>query len=244
DEARIQHAMDVVDAMKAEGIYCHFSTYFPIWLTPKPQTPWLRGYDGGKHPFAALYFNADFQKVYDGWWKALLTTPSKNTGRRLIDDPAVFGLEIINEDSYFFWTFGENNIPDAELRIIETQFGDWLEKKYGSLDAAIAKWNGLKTARDNLAEVRMGFRPLWNMFNERTPRDKDTAAFLTDSQRGFYERQYKYLRGLGFKGVICASNWATASPQYLGPLEKYTYTACDFIDRHGYFGCGDKGPNE
>ena len=91
--------------MKAEGIYSHFSIYFPLWLKPKPETPWLTGYDGRKPPFAALFFNTDFQKLYREWWKALLLTPDPSTGTRLIDDPAVAGLEIINEDSYLFWTF-------------------------------------------------------------------------------------------------------------------------------------------
>src|SRR5262249_51521751 len=44
-----------------------------------------------------------------------------------------------------------------------------------------------------------------------------------------------------FRGVITASNWATASPQVFGPLEKYSYTVTDFIDRHGYFGCRGQG---
>lgn len=79
------------------------------------------------------------------------------------------------------------------------------------------------------------------MFNDKTARDRDTARFLLESQRGFYEETYKFLRGLGFKGVITASNWATASPQIFGPLEKYSYTATDFIDRHGYFDCNHKG---
>ncbi len=79
------------------------------------------------------------------------------------------------------------------------------------------------------------------MFNEKTARDKDAARFLVESQRGFYRDTYQFLRGLGFKGVITASNWITASPQVLGPLEKYTYTVADFIDRHGYFGCHSQG---
>ena len=161
----------------------------------------------------------------------------------MIDDPALFGAEIVNEDSYFFWTFRPEAIPDAQLRIIETQFGTWLAKKYGSADAALRRW-GQRLPRDNPADGRIAFRPLWNIFNQRTQRDKDTAAFLTQSQREFYQKMYQYLRGLGLKGVITASNWATASPQYFGPLEKYTYTACDFLDRHGYFSCNDKGPND
>ena len=168
DPAKVQHAIAIVEEMKAEGIYTHFSIYFPLWLTPKPGTPWLPGYDGKKHPFAALYFNKDFQKVYEGWWKALLTTPSQKSGRRLADEPAVASLEIINEDSFFFWTFTADNVPDPELRIVETMFGDWLKKKYGSLDAAFGKWNGVKMPRDNPAEGRVGLRGLWEMFNQKT----------------------------------------------------------------------------
>ena len=241
---RVQHAIDIVEAMKAEGIYSHFSIYFPLWLKPKPDTKWLPGYDGQRVPFAALFFNPDFQKVYLSWWRALLTTPSQRTGRRLIDEPAVFGLELQNEDSYFFWTFNNGAVPDPELKLVESQLGTWLRHKYGSIEAAEKKWDGQTTPRDNPAEGRMGFRPLWNMFNQRTIRDQDTAAFLTESERAFYQSAYRQIHSLGFKAVICASNWTTASPQYFGPLEKYVYTACDFADRHGYFGCNDKGPND
>ena len=244
DPARVQHAIDVVEAMKASGIYCHFSIYFPLFLAPKPGTPWLDGYNGSQHPFAALYFNPEFQQKYQSWWKAILTTPSKTSGKRLVDDPAVFGLEMVNEDSYLFWTFGDANVPDAEMKILEKRFGDWLKKKYGSLDAAEQHWEGIKLPRDNPAEGRMGFRPMWNMANQRAQRDKDTITFLTEDQRDFYRQTHEFLRSVGFKGVISASNWTTASAQYFGPLEKYSYTVTDFIDRHGYFDCNDHGPND
>ena len=43
--------------------------------------------------------------------------------------------------------------------------------------------------------------------------------------------------------MITASNWTTASPEVFGPLEKYSYTVGDFIDRHGYFSCLSRGDN-
>lgn len=236
---RIETTRQIIQAMKGEGIYSHLSIYFPLWLEPKPNTPWLEGYDGHTHPFAALYFNPDFQKQYRSWWKAILTTPD-SSGKRLIDEPAISSIEIINEDSLFFWTFNDK-LPDAQLRIIEKQFGDWAAAKYGSIDAALAHWKGQKAARDNPAQGRLGFRPLWNMFNERSLRDQDSAAFLLHTQRTFYENTYKYLRELGFKGAITCSNWITASQQIFGPLEEYSYTPGDFIDRHGYFDCNLKG---
>jgi hypothetical protein len=240
---RVNHALDVVRAMKVEGIYSHFSVYFPLWLKPKPNTPWLEGYDGTRNSFAALFFNPQFQQRYRSWWKALLLTPDPNSGKRLVDEPAVSSVELVNEDSYLFWTFDAKQIPDAQLRIIEAQFAGWLTKKYGSIDAALAAWNGLADDRDNTAEGRVGFRPLWNIANQRTQRDQDTVAFLVESQRNFYSSTIQFLRGIGFKGVITASNWITASPKFLGPLEKYSYTVGDFIDRHGYFGTDRAGDN-
>jgi hypothetical protein len=243
DPARVRHAIEVVEAMKAEGIYTHFSIYFPLWFTPKPNNAWLPGYDGKKHPFAALEFNPEFQARYRQWWTALLTTPSPTTGKPLIDEPALASLEMQNEDSFFFWTFTADNVPDPQLRLLEKMFGDWLVKKYGTLEAVRAKWGGLGEKRDQPAEGRVGFRPLWNIANERKLRDQDTAAFLLEVQTRFYAETKAFLRKLGFKGPVTASNWATASPEYLGPLEKLSYTAGDFIDRHGYFECNHKGDN-
>ncbi|HET6423699.1 MAG TPA: hypothetical protein VFG20_08460 [Planctomycetaceae bacterium] len=243
DLKKFRHAHEVVAAMKAEGIYTHFSIYFPLWFKPPADSPWLPGYNGQQHPFAALQFNPQFQERYRGWWKALLTTPDERTGRKLIDEPAVFGVELQNEDSFFFWTFDSKNIPDPQLRILETRFADWLTKKYGTLSATLAAWNGSKVPRDDFDKGRVGFRPLWNMFNEKTPRDQDTASFLLEVQTDFYKDHYRFLRELGFQGLIHTSNWATASPEVFGPLEKLSYTVGDFIDRHGYFECNHKGDN-
>jgi hypothetical protein len=241
DPARVNHAIEIVEAMKAEGIYTHFSIYFPLWFSPKPDNAFLKGYDGNKHPFAALFFNPDFQAQYRKWWQALLTTPSPGSGKPLIDEPAVAGLEMQNEDSFFFWTFSEQNLPEPQLELLEKTFGDWLEKRYGSLAGALSKWNGLKLKRDAPNVGRIAFRPLWNMFNEKTARDQDTTRFLFELQERFYSETYRFLRKLGFKGVITASNWATASPEVFGPLEKLSYTCGDFIDRHGYFSCNQQG---
>jgi hypothetical protein len=243
DRTRIARAQEAVAALKEQGIYTHFSIYFPLWMTPAADHPWLAGYDGKTHPFAALMFNPDFQQRYRQWWEALLLTPDPQTGKRLVDEPAVFGVEIQNEDSFFFWTFDASRIPDAQLRILETQFGHWARHKHGTLETALARWNGQGVKRDSFAEGRVGFRPLYAMFNDKSERDRDTALFLFEVQRDFYAEIYRFLRSLGFKGLITASNWATASPEIFGPLEKWSYTTGDFIDRHGYFSVTHKGEN-
>lgn len=240
DPAKVKHALELVTAMKAEGIYTHFSIYFPLWFRPRADHPWLKGYDGKKHPFATLMFNPAFQEKHREWLKALLMTPGAD-GKTLVEEPAVFGVEIQNEDSFFFWTFNENNLPEPQLRMIESQFGDWLKNKYGSVEAAFNQWKGQRLKRDAPEQNRIAFRPLWNVFNEKTTRDRDTVRFLYETQTKFYRGTYSFLRKLGFKGLIHASNWSTASPEVLGPLEKLSYTEGDFIDRHGYFECSHKG---
>jgi hypothetical protein len=237
---RAAHIVAVVEAMKAEGIYTHLSIYFPLWFKPQADLAWLPGYDGNHHPFAALQFNEALQRRHEDWWRGVLTAKLAN-GQPLCREPALFGVELQNEDSFFFWTFSEANVPEPQLRLLEKQFGDWLVKQHGSLAQAFAAWGNARLKRDQEAEGRVAFRPLYEMFTRKTARDRDTAAFLLDTQCQFYRRAVQFLRGQGFTGLITPSNWSTASAEVFGPLEKLSYTTGDFLDRHGYFGCRNGG---
>ena len=238
--AAVARFHEVIAAMQAEGIYTHLSIYFPLWFTPQADLSFLQGYDGKTHPFAALYFNPDFQNIYKGWWKSIFTAPGPN-GKTLIENPALMGVELVNEDSYFFWTFNDKNLPPAQLAMLQSQFAAWAKKKHGSIAAAQQAWNNLKMPDDSAD--RLGFRPLYQIFTDRTARDRDTAAFLFDSQRRFYQEMIAHVKQLGFQGLITASNWLTANNDILGPLERASYAVGDFIDRHGYWAGTHQGDN-
>jgi hypothetical protein len=242
DTEVVKHKQEIIEAAKAEGIYTHLSIYFPLWMSPENGPGWREGYAGEKPPFVTLYFEPEFQQLYRSWWKEILTTKGPS-GKALVDDPALMSLELVNEDSFFFWTFNYSHVPDVQMRKLEKLFGDWASKKHGSLDKALAAWRGVTHKRDTASEGRLGFRTLHEIFSQKTPRDQETAAFLMETQQKFYAETVQYLRRLGFKGLITASNWTTANNDVLGPLEKYSYTPGDFIDRHGYFGCNHKGEN-
>ena len=243
DLNRVLHVIDIVETMKEEGIYSHLSIYFPLWFRPKSDNPWLEGYKGDKHPFAALMFNDKFQEKYREWWRVLLQTPSPVTGKRLIDEPALFGAEIQNEDSFFFWTFTEKNLPEPQLALLEAKFARWLIERYGSLPKAVERWNGSRLPRDDFSHEKIAFRGLYNLFTDQTARDIDTVRFLYETQERFYREQQAFLRDLGFKGLITTSNWKTAHAKTLGPIENMSYTVGDFIDRHGYYAGHHQGDN-
>lgn len=245
DPKKVAKLHRFVYAMKQQGIYTSVSMYFPLWVKPKG----LPGYNGDKNPFAVLFFNPDFQQTYRGWWKAILTTKSPYTGLTLAEDPAVAIAELVNEDSNLFWTFTPyENIPAEQMAILEKQYGDWLTKRYGGVDKALATWGDSRSAGtdggngsvrgDDANAGRAGFMPLYEVFNKRDKRAQDTVRFLTETQAAFFQSTAKYLRAdLGYKGLVYGSNWITADPARLGPLDKLSNIGAglDLLDRHGYF---------
>jgi len=250
DPADLKRVFTFINALKQEGIYTTLSIYFPLWFEFKPTT----GFPGytGQHPFSLLFFNHEFQQLYYGWWRTLLTTPNPETGKMLRDDPAVAMVELVNEDSTLFWTFTPyGTIPEPQMAILEKQFGDWLQTKYGSLDNARKIWkandpDGVckdNIRGDNPADGRMGFIPLSEIVSGRNSRrSQDTAVFLAQTQQQFFRQATSFLRqDLHYKGLIYGSNWITADAQTLGPLDKYSNTSGDFLDRHGYFNSPHEG---
>jgi hypothetical protein len=227
-----------IAALKQEGIYTCLSIYFPVWLHLDAASP-VAGYTG-QNPFSLLFFNPEFQQIYRNWWTTILTTPNPKTGKLLRDDPAVAMVELVNEDSYFFWTFQPYDaVPASQMAILEQQFSVWLTRNYGSLEKTRQAWQG-KNANlrgDSADGKRIGIMSLGEILGDReSPRAQDTTRFLAESQQQFFTSAIAHLRKtLGYKGLVYASNWITANPQFLGPVDKYTNTVGDFMDRHGYF---------
>ncbi len=241
DEVKIARIHYFAAALKREGIYLNLSTYFPVWFRPKGVAG-LDGYNGDKNTFATPFFNARFQELQKAWWKGLLAAKNPHTGLPLGQDPVVAQIEIQNEDSIFFWTFTPyQNVPEAQMLILEKQYGEWLKARHGGLEAAFAKWGGAKIRGDDAAAGRAGFMGMWDLFNRKDARARETAEFLALLQRKYYDAMYGYLKkDLGFKGSVTGSNWVTAEARLLGPLDKWSNTGCDFMDRHGYYG----GPHQ
>lgn len=233
----------LVAALKRRGIYVSLSFYFPLWVEASPAFG-LDGYDAieNKHPFAAVYFSPKFQDRTRGWAKGLLAAKNPYTGKSLAEETSVAMVELVNEDSLFFWTFADRNIPEAQLAIVEKAFAAWLEKRGG----LAAGWP--KHPRD--AAGRAGLFAAWDMTAAgagQSPAKKARMAaqvrFLAETQRAFYADTAAWLKKeAGLKCLVNASNWRTADEAQLGAIERWTYEAVDVVDRHGYFNGKHDGP--
>ncbi|MGB2821717.1 MAG: hypothetical protein WBF17_12095 [Phycisphaerae bacterium] len=229
DAKKLDDLHYLVAAMKRQGIYTKISFYFPLWFDIKPHYG-IDGFDrqANKRPFALLYFEPRMQQIHRSWAKALLTTPNPYTRLPIARDPAVAIVEIINEDSYFFWTFSSKNIPAVHWQQLEKLYGDWLAKEYGPEARSRAKL---------LDAWHMTAGGLKQGGPEKLKRMRDQVRFLAENQRKFYEDTVSYYKkDLGYRGLVSCSNWQVADPAVLDTIERYTYTAGDVIDRHGYFG--------
>lgn len=229
--------------LKKNGIYTKLSIYFPRWLKPESRLG-FEGYDGERFAFALLYFNPRLQAIYRGWWRELLTAENPHTGLALKDDPSIFALELVNEDSTLFWTFKPYSvIPAEQMEPIERRFGDWLARRHGSVARALSAWGGSPVRGDVPAEGRAGFLSIPQLIETRSLRARETTEFLARTLREFHEGEYAFLkRELGFRGSITCSNWTTADQRLFGALDKWANQVCDFMDHHGYFGGKHEGP--
>ena len=252
-----------IAALKRQGVYTELSFYFPLWFDVKPGYG-IPGYDTieNKKPFALLYFDGRMQEIYKSWARGLLTVPNPHTGLPLGKDPAVAIIEIVNEDSYLFWTFAAKNVPRVQMQKLEKLFGQWLTARYGSIPGAYGAWgrtasgpsldNWRKAAgqfKDDPAAGVMAILDIWHLTEKgrgdgpKRRRMSDQLQFLAENQKAFYDRTVKFLRDdIGTTSLIACSNWTTADPRLLDSIERWTYTAGDVIDQHGYFSGEHKGP--
>ena len=174
---------------------------------------WLKEGGADPEPFGKLFYDDATQDRYFDLMRAVFSAVNPQTGLSLAHDPAVGFVELCNEDSLFFWTFNPERLPAADRAALEARFGDEL----------LTPWH----------LTREGLATLGKTDRERAAKQ---ARFYADLQRDFYARAAAVLRDeLGFKGLVVAGNWHTADPAVTDVFERWSYTAGDVIDHHGYF---------
>jgi hypothetical protein len=156
--------------------------------------------------------------MHANWLKQLLTTPGDAGGPPLGQEPALAMVEIVNEDSMFFWTFNKKNIPPAQWAMLQ----ELLSKKVGE-------------PRELLEIGALTPQALKNADAPRLRRAQEQVRFMAELQKEFYTRSIKAMRDAGAQNLAVCSNWITADASTFDPIERWTYTAGDVVEQHGYF---------
>ena len=257
DPQRLDAIHRLVAAAKANGIYVTISPFFPLmklsdhWqLEGVPHNP-----GSGRNLLGLIYTSPELQEAYKFWTRQLYTTPNRYCdGVPLKDEPAVAILQVLNEDSMFFWTF--DNLPEPQRQRLESGFYRWLIQKYGSVENLYKTWGDEKDERDAVEAEgepggpRIGLKELWVMTQPppdnagAATRIRDQTEFLARYQKAFYAMMIRHLREeLGCRQLINATNWRTAHQNRLGDLERWTYTAGDVMAANRYFNALHLGEN-
>jgi hypothetical protein len=131
-----------------------------------------------------------------------------------------------------------DRLPAHTLGLVRAAFADWAAEKHGSLENAFEYWEK-PFKGDDLDAGKAGILPAWHMTNQgfdaHPRRAADQIEFLTQAQYNLYAEMKEAFREMGMKQMISGSNWKTADPSTLGPLEHYSYSAVDMICRNEYF---------
>ncbi len=236
NQTEIDHIFHLVAAMRSAGIYVTIS---PYWSVPvKIQDSWA--IPGGMQSAAGLLFwDPTMQKGYKAWIKALLTPTNPYTHIPLAKDPALAIFQIQNEDSMLFWTI--QGIKGSQLEALQTLFGEFLKKKYGSLEKALAAWNNDHANGDAPDQGRVGILIAWEWTQQRSggraKRLADQLEFFGETMRQFNRMIADYIHNvLGCQALINAGNWKTVDDTLVNDVERYSYTSTDVMAVNRYYG--------
>ncbi|MFP4581213.1 MAG: hypothetical protein ACLFQ6_10825 [Candidatus Sumerlaeia bacterium] len=265
-DAQMLDQMDYyVAKLKEKGIYVKLSVALgwgqPLGPADKQYVPYMDEFGELKGRKAkrvdpghgAIYWSPEMQKVKILQLTNLLNHKNPYTGLRYADDPAVFLVEMTNEESIYWFTSMKTMLQHKRFRDwAGQQFFQWLQAKYGSEEKLLQAWG------DNVInsfEETQNFEEGWdkgiifpvgnmwffdpvNLFGSqdfRKQRLLDTMAFQYELQTRFYKDFADAIRETGYEGLMESSNWQ-AGQNLSHYYNLYSDYQIGLIDRHNYSG--------
>lgn len=205
-------------------------------------------YPGGAPSCIKRYglYNARLIELQKEYARQLLCHVNPYTGRALIDDPAVVTVQINNEDTAIKGNMGAD--AGEEMRPyreeVQRRFNDFLLAKYHTREKLAAAWTkdavcALGADEDPAQGTVRGiegsfYQPVndpnapWDA-PEGPARYADFMEFGIWMNRRFYQDMKDYLRALGVKVPIVASNLIA------GAADVYGHTDGDLMENNCYF---------
>lgn len=234
EEAEMDAYLDKVfyleAALKKQGIYTGLN-----WICT-----------ASNWPLSDIYIDPEARDKARALVSRFMGTKSPYTGMTLARDPAVAYVEVVDEDSVFWWTFNPKRLTPPVREKLEKNFATWLTSKYGTLEKAKAAWGPAdqktEPEGDDFAAGRVALYATggltgnaWAVQQRNPQRASDQTRYLTELEKSQYAEWKKWFQEtLGYRSLMAGSNWKTADERVLGPLEQYANLSGDVIARNTY----------
>lgn len=267
DPAGLERMDYQVAKFKEAGIYVKLSAHFGavnLGSADLAEVPYagefgkLNGQEAGRisTPHSAFFYAPELQNLQIRQMVNLLKHRNPHTGQTYAAEPSICAVEIINEQSVFFYTSMGPLKQSATLRKnVGERFSGWLKRKYGSQEGLLKSWGeksldgfekdgfpaGEHLDKSNI--LPLGNPWYWDPAQLtgsqafRKQRLLDTLQFLYELQCAAYDRYVAALRQAGYDGEILGSNWQ-AGRAYSHYANLHSDYRVGLIDRHNYFGGG------
>lgn len=153
----------------------------------------------------AAHYNRRLIELQKQYARELFTHHNPYTGLRYCDDPAIALSQVINESS-LFWAGGYGPLPRS--------YRDELDELY---------WQWIRHSE-------RGDAPEGPVFDGLRRQEPVVLEFLYETQVAYFTEMLAYLRSIGVKVPLAASNhWEMMA------LDIKSNLVADFLDRHGYW---------
>jgi hypothetical protein len=218
-EANMDRLDFLVAELKRRGIYIHIDLFTLRKYLPGDRLDYEDELGGALKHFN--YFNRRLIDLHKKFAEQYLTHLNPYTGLRYVDDPAIAVVQLLNENG-IFWENGDSAAPSYRKEL-DRRWNEWLLKRYGDrerLDQAWTKEDGTKAlssdedpGQNTVRRPEIGFwgekRIDWRTDYasvDGPARFADHIRFLSEIQLAYHEEMSGYLRSIGVKCPINASN--------------------------------------
>ena len=247
-EANIEKFDYLVYKLKQKGIYIHIDSHTLRKFTKEDGLDFEDDLPQGLK--TVTYYNKRIIELHRDYMQKYLCHMNKYTGLRYIDDPCIAIVQMVNENS-IFW-FNEWDMPPSYAKELNILWNKWLMKKYGDRDSLDKAWTSLDGkyalfADENPADNTVK-GPLLGIWGERVvghnapydsyespARNADSILFLTEISNEYYADTEKFLRDIGVKCVVNLTNL----PANIAEL--YAISQCEVVENNGYWNHPDGG---
>jgi Beta-galactosidase len=172
----------------------------------------ILAFTGGKagrmaHVVSELaYFDPRLKEIYRRHIINLLNHVNPYTGKKYAADEAIATWELNNEEGFVTTTleYGDNDFPEFFRDELQTQWCQWLKKKYATDDALRQAWGDLRPG-ESLGNNSVKFAPLLRQRLDYPPaRGSDIVHFCSDVTNAFNQEMRNVCRAQAPAGVGAA----------------------------------------